>query len=311
MDWQKQFDERYTQCALVADKIFPLTVEFEKLEKEHGLFIDVLRKSAAIEDGAKMQKFTKWQYYIGFPIIFGFFGMCYGITRYNGYGWSDFFPEGFHWDAPIAELDMVMPENFLTPEFAFPIAVGFFAGLAFALWVNAGKGISKVMHLTTEEQHKFAKDRLIKKLKPSQKLQAAIIEAQYDLITQQDELIEGEWAQALASLEELLDKAPSGRDLANNASKLSDMKKIDETFTSLTKKVMVSQERERAKEEAYEKGMKICAGVLAVAGIAAVGLASIASHGMKDFGSTPNSSSGGTTWVNKETGETFDYDPRS
>ena len=48
---------------------------------------------------------------------------------------------------------------------------------------------------------------------------------------------------------------------------------------------------------------------MAVVGIAAIGFAAVARHGMKDFGSY--SSPSGDRWINKETGEIFDYDPRS
>ena len=94
MNWQKRFDESYTQCAVVADKIFPLTAEFEKLEKEHGLFTDVFRASAKTEDAAKKHKVMKWQFYIGFPIIFVVFGAAIGLIIYNV----------IHNDATITEL---------------------------------------------------------------------------------------------------------------------------------------------------------------------------------------------------------------
>ena len=297
MDWQKQFDERFTQCAVVADKIFPITAEFEKLEAEHGLFTDVLRASAETENLAKKHRMIKWQYYIGFPIFFGVIGAFIGLVIYNGVNIAEVFDLSTEW---------VMPDS--TMILVFPGVIGFVIGLFFGLWLNSGEGISKVMHLETDEMHRHAKDKLIKGLNSSQKLQKAIIETQYDLITQQDELINGEWTQALASLMEMLDKAPSNKELANNASKISDMKKMDETFISLTKQVLVSQERERAKQEDIERSMKLIGGVLAVAGIAAIGFTVFARHSMKDFGNY--SSPSGDRWINKETGEVFDYDPR-
>jgi len=53
---------------------------------------------------------------------------------------------------------------------------------------------------------------------------------------------------------------------------------------------------------------KFALGVVAIVGITAAG-ASAASSGRR-FGSTPNASSGGDRWINKETGDITDYDPR-
>jgi len=68
-------------------------------------------------------------------------------------------------------------------------------------------------------------------------------------------------------------------------------------------------ENDAAFEESMRMVGKFALGVVALVGITAAA-ASAASSG-SSFGSTPNPSSGGDRWTDKETGETFDYDPRS
>ena len=135
---------------------------------------------------------------------------------------------------------------------------------------------------------------------------------QKNLISRQDEIIEQEWIPAYDEIKRLIAESSSGSDLVNNEESITQLRQLDEFFSTVTQTSRAIAESDEAFREGMAMAGKIVGAVVAVAAVTAVAASALSKSGMRDFGSQSNPSSSFDTekiWVNERTGERHKSDP--